>query len=211
MRRSYGVFPVFGLWCLMRLFNILHFIVFSKKSKNIAYKGKAEEGAVSKSNSLYGERSQIGEEDQDDKTDEEDGGADLSCQQSAGEDLAPAKLDNGNDKLEAFFYKKQRQDRIKNRIAQTETNGQRKLSQFIGEGVQELTNIGYHIKFSGNLSIHHISQAGDSQNGTCQKILTGLVCVEIDVNIDRQQNNPEKAEQIGDGKQFFFPVFDKHG
>ena len=148
MRRSYGV-SYLELWG-----KILHLIIFAKKCQDITYKSKPQETAINESNGFYAELVQIGEEDQGYQTDKKNCCANFTSHQGSGENFSTAELDNGGSKLEAFLNKKQSQNRIKNRIPQTQACGKGKLGQLIGKRVQQFSEIGDHIILSGDFSIN---------------------------------------------------------
>ena len=67
-----------------------------------------------------------------------------------------------------------------------------------------------HIEFTGDLSVYHIRQTAHCQDHRSRGIVIRTVCIEINMQIYRDQNDAEHTEQIGNGQDLFFPVFNEH-
>jgi hypothetical protein len=181
----------------------------AKLTENVPDKSDQQADAVGESNEFYEYWVHIWYKYQDRKTDEEDCCAYLSGHQCAIQRLAFPIVEQCGKKLEEFLGQEKNQDRAHHGVAHAQADGQYKLGKFISDGVQKLAQRRDHIIFPGNLTIHHVGQTGSGKNSAGKPVFPGLVGIEIDIYIDRDQCQPEQAKQIGNIPNILFPVF--HG
>ena len=174
--------------------NILNFLVFAKVGQDVADKGNQEKNSISQNDQINGDLVQIWEKYEGNQTDKHYSGANFSSHQGAGESLSFANVKNCYKQLEKFFCQKQDQDRIQNGISGRETQDQRKLGKFVRQGIQDFADIGYHIEFPCNLTVYHIGDTGQGHDGTGCNVLNSFLCIQIDMHIHRNQNQPEQAK-----------------
>ena len=120
-------------------------------------------------------------------------------------------MDNSGQQLKQLLHNKQNQHRSQRRIFHRQAKRHGKLGHFVRQRIQNFTQSGDHIAVPGNLTVHGIGQAGHSQDSPGGIVLAGGFRPEIGGHIHRDQRQPEQTQQIGDRKDFFFPVAYKHG
>lgn len=166
----------------------------------IVDKGYQHKHAVDGDNGGDPARIHIRQHHHQDQTDEEDRGADLAGDQSAGEHFALAQGQKTCDQLEAFLDDEQNRHDPQNRIPDGQADDQGKLSCLVSHRIQNLANVGDHVEVPGDLTVHQVGDAADRKNRGRQEIVRSFIGVQIYNYINRNQNDPKQAQQVWNRK-----------
>jgi len=164
-------------------------------------KGNDQQNGIQDGKAVDYANIQVREQHHQNQTDEQNSSADLTGNVGAAEDLAFSKDAKTCDYLKAFLHNEKADEQPQNGIPQSKTDDQRQLGCFVSQGVEDLSQIGDHIKMSGYLSVNGISQAGYRQNPTGDIVveITCGFCLQVDDHVHRDQDQAEDTKHIGNG------------
>ena len=113
----------------------------------------------------------------------------------------------GEDKeLEELLDQEHHQQIAQSLVVDGQADHQSQLGQLVGQGIEHLAHIGDHVEFSGYLAIHQVGHAAYAENHGGQGVLPGGLGVQVQVQVQRDQGQPKKAQQIGDRTNLLFPI-----